>query len=111
MHSSRMRTARSLTISWGAMHGGGVRGRRACEAGGIHGRGHVWQEVYMAGGHAWQGGMRGRGLCGEGHVWQGGMRGMHALPVDRMTDACKNITLPQTSLAGGNNSWVTDQVP
>ena len=25
-------------------------------------------------------------------------------PVDRMTDACKNITLPQTSFAGGNNS-------
>ena len=25
-------------------------------------------------------------------------------PVDRMTDACENITLPQTSFAGGNNS-------
>ena len=24
-------------------------------------------------------------------------------PVDRMTDTCKNITLPQTSFAGGNN--------
>ena len=23
-------------------------------------------------------------------------------PVDRMTDACENITLPQTSFAGGN---------
>ena len=25
-------------------------------------------------------------------------------PVDRMTDACKNITLPQTSFACGKNS-------
>ena len=24
-------------------------------------------------------------------------------PVNRMTDRCKNITLPQTSFAGGNN--------
>ena len=27
---------------------------------------------------------------------------MHALPVNRMTNWCKNITLPQTSFAGGN---------
>ena len=26
------------------------------------------------------------------------------LPVDRMTDACENITLPQTSFADGNNN-------
>ena len=30
--------------------------------------------------------------------------GMHAPPpVNRMTDACENITLPQTSFAGGKN--------
>ena len=27
---------------------------------------------------------------------------MHAPPVNRMTNWCKNITLPQTSFAGGN---------
>ena len=30
-------------------------------------------------------------------------------PVDRLTDRCKNITLPQTSFAGGKNfakEWV-----
>ena len=25
--------------------------------------------------------------------------------VNRMTDKCKNITLPQTSFAGGKNGW------
>ena len=28
----------------------------------------------------------------------------HAPPVNRMTNRCKNITLPQTSFAGGNNT-------
>ena len=28
--------------------------------------------------------------------------GKHPPPLNRMTDGCKNITLPQTSLAGGN---------
>ena len=47
----------------------------------------------MAGGCAWQRGMGGRGAwVAEGHAWQG----------DRMTDACENIALPQTSFAGGN---------
>ena len=33
------------------------------------------------------------------------MRGTHApTPVNRMTDACENITLPQTSFTGGKNS-------
>ena len=30
----------------------------------------------------------------------------HAPPVNRMTNRCKNITLPQTSFAGGNNLLV-----
>ena len=29
---------------------------------------------------------------------------MHTPPVNRMRDRCKNITLPQTSFAGGNKS-------
>ena len=37
-----------------------------------------------------------------------GMLGYHLPlhPVNRMTDRCKNITLPQTSFAGGNNRLV-----
>ena len=93
--------------------------------GSVHGDGgggHVWQGV-----HAWQG--RG-GVCAGGevggvvcvmvafmvvgwHAWRGGgmhgsgvcvAGGMHATPptVDRMTDACKNITLLQTLFVGGN---------
>ena len=65
-------------------------GEGACMAGGVHGRGHVWQGVCMAGG------MCGRGKC---------MACSTPSPVDRMTDACKNITLPQTSFAGGNK-WL-----
>ena len=43
----------------------------------------------------------------RGSPWQGGVS-QHALrqtpppTVNRMTDACENITLPQTSFAGGN---------
>ena len=56
----------------------------------------------VRGGGAWQGGMRDRWVCVVG-----GMHGTHAAPtpVDRMTDACKNITLPQTSFAGGKNLY------
>ena len=32
---------------------------------------------------------------------------MPAPPVNRMTNWCKNITLPQTSFASGNNSWLS----
>ena len=63
--------------------------------GGMRGRGHAWQggRVCVAGWHA------GQGVCVAG--------GMQARPpVDRMTDACKNITLPQTSFAGGRNERI-----
>ena len=91
MHSSRMHTACSLTIWWrGACVAGGV-----CVAGDMRGRGGL-----RGGGHACQRGMHGgAGVRGRGHAWQvGGVHGMHVLPVDRMTDSCKNITLPQTLL-------------
>ena len=49
--------------------------------------------------------------CRGGHVWQGGAwqgacvaRTPHPR-VNRMADACKNITLPQTSFAGGKKTW------
>ena len=47
-----------------------------------------------------------RGVCSEGCLpLLPGVLIQHAMgqipPVNRMTDRCKNITLPQTSLAGG----------
>ena len=49
MHSSRMRTARSLTTCRNVVEGG-----------------HAWQ-----GGACMAGGVNGRGVCGGGHAWQG----------------------------------------
>ena len=46
--------------------------------------------------------MYGRGgMCGRG-------TSMTCMPppVHRMTDACKNITLPQTSFAGGKKQFI-----
>ena len=46
------------------------------------------------------------GVCPVGCVYLGGvcLGGVHpSPPVNRMTDSCKNITLPQTSFVGGNN--------
>ena len=50
-----------------------------------------------------------RGCLPRGGVCWGGVSaplhaGIHPPPVDRMTDRCKNITLPQTSFAGGNKN-------
>ena len=41
------------------------------------------------------------GICVPGGVCPGCVRHARPLPVDRMTDMCKNITFPQTSFAGG----------
>ena len=96
MHSSRMRTARSLTASSGR---GGVCGRE----------GHAWQ------GGACMGGVRGGGCaCMAGGVHGGGCAwwgGGACPPVNRMTDACKKITLPQTSFAGGKNLRIRNKLP
>ena len=45
-------------------------------------------------------------LGGGVSVLAGGLcdRDLHPLPVNRMIHRCENITLPQTSLAGGNNN-------
>ena len=72
----------------------GICGDWACfaEGWGVHGRGV---------GCARQGVVDGRVSCVAGvrHLWLGG----HTYPPrDRMTDACRNITLPQTSFVGGN---------
>ena len=87
LHSSRMHTAHSLTVSPSMLWWGGGR--------------------YLVGGVP---GLRvgaclvpGGCLPGSG----GGPVSQHALrqipPMNRMTDRCKNITLPQTSFAGGKN--------
>ena len=83
----------------------------ACTApGGVSGPGDVTGHgvVYLVWG-VYLGGVPGpRGvLVRGGCTWsQGGVPGAGVLPpVNRMTDRCKNITLPQTSFAGGNNRF------
>ena len=75
MHSSRMRTAHAFTVCWSLLPGGGA---------------------------AWSGGCtcsRGGCTC----LVRGGVPGqVPPPPVDRMTHAFENITLPQTSFVGGN---------
>ena len=69
LHSSRMHTTRSLTVS-PSMH---------CSQGGV-----------CSWGGAWSGGSVPRGLCS----WGNGIPACTEAdpPVDRMTDTCKNIT-------------------
>ena len=86
MHSSRMRTARLLTASPN-MHSAeeGVCSRRGVSGpreGGSSPRGHG-------------------GVCSGEGVSQHAPR--QTPPVNRMTDRCKNISLPQTSFVGGKN--------
>ena len=83
MHSSRMRTGRSLTVCWRLLPGG-----VSAWSGGVSG--------------PWGVGLWSRGVClvrGVCVPGPGGLASQHALrqtsPVDRITDACKNITLAQ----------------
>ena len=81
MHSSRMRTSRSLTVCCSLLPGvGGV------------GLGGVGVLPGPGGGSPWSGG-GGR----EGSAWSRG-GSLETPPVDRITDTCKNITLATTSL-------------
>ena len=45
-------------------------------------------------------------LGGEGVYLGGVSQGVYIPPVNRMTHRCKNITLPQTSFAGGNKIYI-----
>ena len=114
MHYSRMRTVRCSghwgRVSQNALGGGGVS-IPACTGQGVSAQGlYTWGGVCL-------GGVSSRGVC-LGGVYQGGVclgwcllggclprgylpKGMsawgaiHPTPVDRMTDACENITLLQ----------------
>ena len=64
-------------------------------------------------GGAWSWGVHGPGGCMVlGGAWSKGVGGVipscteaaPSPPVNRMTNRCKNITLPQTSFAGGKNT-------
>ena len=106
MHSSRMRTTRSLTASRSI---GGVAcvGGGACMAGEHTGQGDAWQGE----GACMTGGMRGRGVCVAGRLacmvgrgcawwgcaWQG--HAWHACPlpplwIEFLMHACENFTFP-----------------
>ena len=103
-----MRTAHVLTVS-PSMY--------LAPGGGVCSRGCTWSQGGMSapGGCTWSRG----GVCSWGGVSAprgvylvpgvsapGGLhlvlRGGLLPPVNRMTNRCKNITLPQTSFAGGN---------
>ena len=47
--------------------------------------------------------IQGVGVCIQGNLHPMGVGWDPLIPVNRMTDRCENITLPQTSFAGGNN--------
>ena len=103
MHSSRMRTGRSLTVCCSVLPGGGLPGP---------GGGSPWSQ----GGSAWSRGgvclvLGGFSLVWGGSAWSwggfslvpgGGLPGpggfLETPPVNRITDTCKNITLATTSL-------------
>ena len=122
MHSRRMRTARLLSVSpsihclggvpgpggrtwfWGVyLVPGGVPGLRGDVPGP---RGCTWSRVgtWSQGECTWSWGVyMVWGVPGpRGYLIPGGVPAQVPPPVNRMTDRCKNITLPQTSFAGGN---------
>ena len=82
MHFSRMPTVGLLTVS-NSIPGEGPASRGV----GLHPGGSASEVGSKS---------RGRGVCICGGL------GKSPFPVNRMTDRCKNITLPQTSFAGGN---------
>ena len=96
MHPSRMRTVHSSSHVYRSMHWAGGVSISACTGRGgvcLH-RGGVCQEGSAQG-----------GVCLGGVSAQGGLYpSMHwgsPPPVDRMTDRCKNITLPQLHVRCG----------
>ena len=94
MHSSRMRTGRSLTVCCSLLPGGGFS---LVLEGVLLGPGGV---CLVQGGFSMPGGVC---LVGGVSMPEGGLPGPRGgspetPPVDRITDTCKNITLATTSL-------------
>ena len=83
MHSSRMRTAHSLTV-FHSIHGGGV-GCLPNTPGGSP----LWMQTPLE-------------ANPPGHLTWDACWEANPLWTEGMTHACENITLPQTSFAGGN---------
>ena len=128
MHCSRMGTFRFLTYPRGsASRGSASRGslhrKEGLQPGGLQSGGvlHPGGWGCASRGSAWEGGLP-RGICINGSlsrrvclgVCLGGLHplskvclhlevGQTPSPVNRMTHRCQNITLPQTSSAGGNH--------
>ena len=113
MHSSRMRTARSFTISRR-----GVYLPRGCTCRGYLPGVYLPKWVYLPGGCTCLGAVPAQvGVPAQGDVpaWglylpMGGVPAQVLPPVNRMTNRCKNITLPQTSFAGGNYLLVVTEL-
>ena len=109
MHSSRMRTGRSLTVCRSLLPGGCLLpGWRCLIPGGClllggvcSGGGVCSQGCLLPGGGSASGGVGGRSAPGRGVCpWGGGIPTCTEAdpPVNRMTDRCKNITLATTLL-------------
>ena len=99
MHSSRMCTARLLTVSQHALLGG------------VPARGCTCLGVYLPGGCTCTGYTCLGVYLPTGVPTQGGVPVQVLPPVNRMTDRCQNITLPQTSFAGGNKCKIRVPFP
>ena len=103
MHSSRMRTSCTLTIGWRCTCPGNVLGRGGVPAQGVGV--YLPRVIPSWSGVPAQGALYLPGevyLPGEGICWGSTYPGTPP-PVNRMTDRWKNITLSQTSFAGGEN--------
>ena len=128
MHSSRMHTARLLTVSEGGSASGGLHPGGLPTTGGSASRGvcpTLESLPNLGGGSAqpWGGVCPTAWVCigrvciwGESafrrvcptpeglHLGGGSASGGPPPPVNRMMHRCKNITLPQTSFTGGKNT-------
>ena len=100
MHSSRMQTAHLFTILGGSASRGLPKPEGICIWGGVCIKGGLPKPRggLHPGGSASRGSGQPRGVCIQG--------GLGRTPVNRMTHRCKNITLHQTSFAGGNQFFI-----
>ena len=99
MHSSRMRTGRSLTVWRGGLPAGGslpAGGGSPCWGGSPCRGGLLARGGSLPGGVSLPGGSPCRGVLPTGDP-----------PMNRMTNRCINITLATTSLRPGNEIWGT----